>query len=134
MPAVPALIPGVTVETVPVGDLIEHPANPRRGNVDAIVASIRQDGWHGVVVRLVAKYAQACNLFPSPDLEHKLTVLRGHCEDVGRDYDELWVILSQERASGLPDLRSLVTRGEDDGQARPTCGRRAWRLGFEPDV
>jgi F420-dependent oxidoreductase-like protein len=38
---------------------------------------------------LVAKYAQACNLFPGPDLEHKLDVLRQHCDDVGRDYDEI---------------------------------------------
>ena len=27
-------------------------------------------------LKLVARYAQACNLFPSPDLEHKLDVLR----------------------------------------------------------
>jgi F420-dependent oxidoreductase-like protein len=40
-------------------------------------------------LRLVAKYAQACNLFPTPDLERKLDVLRGHCADVGRDYDEI---------------------------------------------
>ncbi len=40
-------------------------------------------------LRLVAKYAQACNLFASPDLAHKLDVLRGHCEDLGRDYDEI---------------------------------------------
>jgi alkanesulfonate monooxygenase len=40
-------------------------------------------------LRLVAKYAQACNLFPSPELEHKLDVLRGHCDDVGRDYDDI---------------------------------------------
>ena len=40
-------------------------------------------------LRLVAQYAQACNLFPGPDLEHKLDVLRGHCDDVGRDYDEI---------------------------------------------
>jgi alkanesulfonate monooxygenase len=40
-------------------------------------------------LRLVAQYAQACNLFASPDLEHKLDVLRGHCADVGRDYDEI---------------------------------------------
>jgi F420-dependent oxidoreductase-like protein len=38
---------------------------------------------------LVAKYAQACNLFPGPELEHKLEVLRQHCDDVGRDYDEI---------------------------------------------
>ena len=40
-------------------------------------------------LRLVAKYAQACNLFPGPDLGHKLDVLRAHCDDVGRDYDEI---------------------------------------------
>jgi F420-dependent oxidoreductase-like protein len=38
---------------------------------------------------LVAKYAQACNLFASPDLAHKLDVLKAHCADVGRDYDEI---------------------------------------------
>ncbi len=40
-------------------------------------------------LKLVARYAQACNLFPGPDLEHKLDVLRGHCEDEGRDYDDI---------------------------------------------
>jgi F420-dependent oxidoreductase-like protein len=40
-------------------------------------------------LRLVAKYAQACNLFAGPEVGHKLDVLRGHCEDVGRDYDEI---------------------------------------------
>jgi alkanesulfonate monooxygenase len=40
-------------------------------------------------LRLVAQYAQACNLFPGPDLEHKLDVLRQHCDAVGRDYDEI---------------------------------------------
>jgi F420-dependent oxidoreductase-like protein len=38
---------------------------------------------------LVAKYAQACNLFAAPDLAHKLDVLKAHCVDVGRDYDEI---------------------------------------------
>jgi F420-dependent oxidoreductase-like protein len=40
-------------------------------------------------LRLVAKYAQACNLFFSPDLKHKLDVLREHCDREGRDYDEI---------------------------------------------
>ncbi|MGH9127357.1 MAG: LLM class F420-dependent oxidoreductase [Acidimicrobiales bacterium] len=40
-------------------------------------------------LRLVAKYAQACNLFPSPDLARKLEVLRGHCEAEGTDYDAI---------------------------------------------
>jgi F420-dependent oxidoreductase-like protein len=40
-------------------------------------------------LRLVAKYAQACNLFPGPELPHKLDVLREHCEREGRDYDTI---------------------------------------------
>jgi F420-dependent oxidoreductase-like protein len=40
-------------------------------------------------LRMVAQYAQACNLFDTPELEHKLDVLRGHCEALGRDYDSI---------------------------------------------
>jgi F420-dependent oxidoreductase-like protein len=40
-------------------------------------------------LRLVAKYAQACNLFQTPDLDRKLDVLRAHCEREGRDYDDI---------------------------------------------
>jgi len=40
-------------------------------------------------LKLVARYAQACNLFPGPDLERKLDVLRKHCEDEGRSYDDI---------------------------------------------
>jgi alkanesulfonate monooxygenase len=46
-------------------------------------------GGEKKTLRLVAQYAQACNLFGGPELEHKLDVLRGHCEAVGRDYDEI---------------------------------------------
>ena len=40
-------------------------------------------------LRFVARYAQACNLFPSPELPRKLDVLRAHCEAEGRDYDDI---------------------------------------------
>lgn len=43
-------------------------------------------------LRLVAKYADACNLFAragAEQLRHKLDVLRRHCEDVGRPYEEI---------------------------------------------
>ncbi|HWE89084.1 MAG TPA: LLM class F420-dependent oxidoreductase [Pseudonocardiaceae bacterium] len=46
-------------------------------------------GGEQKTLRFVAKYAQACNLFPSPDLPHKLEVLREHCANEGRDYDEI---------------------------------------------
>jgi F420-dependent oxidoreductase-like protein len=40
-------------------------------------------------LRLVAEYADACNLFPTPDLARRLDVLRAHCDAIGRDYDEI---------------------------------------------
>ncbi|WP_151081912.1 LLM class F420-dependent oxidoreductase [Nocardioides cynanchi] len=42
-------------------------------------------------LRLVAQYADACNLFATgtDDVKHKLDVLRGHCDAVGRDYDDI---------------------------------------------
>ncbi|MEJ2599340.1 MAG: LLM class F420-dependent oxidoreductase [Anaerolineales bacterium] len=43
-------------------------------------------------LRLVAQYADACNLFARvgvDTLRHKLDVLRKHCEDIGRSYDEI---------------------------------------------
>ena len=46
-------------------------------------------------LRLVARYADACNLFDVPgsrfqdDLARKLQVLREHCEEAGRDYHEI---------------------------------------------
>src|SRR5881398_2326818 len=46
-------------------------------------------GGERKTLRLVAQYAQACNLFPTPELPRKLDVLRRHCVEVGRDYDEI---------------------------------------------
>ncbi|HEX4702511.1 MAG TPA: LLM class F420-dependent oxidoreductase [Pseudonocardiaceae bacterium] len=46
-------------------------------------------GGEKKTLRFVAKYAQACNLFPGPDLPRKLDVLRQHCANEGRDYDEI---------------------------------------------
>lgn len=43
-------------------------------------------------LRLVAQYADACNLFAFGDLapiEHKLDVLKRHCEELGRDYNHI---------------------------------------------
>ncbi len=40
-------------------------------------------------LKLVARYAQACNLFAGPELARKLDVLRAHCEAEGRNYDDI---------------------------------------------
>jgi len=46
-------------------------------------------GGEKKTLRMVAQYANACNLFPTPELPHKLEVLREHCQAVGRNYDEI---------------------------------------------
>ena len=41
-------------------------------------------------LRTVARYADMCNLFGDAEtLRHKFDVLRGHCEDAGRPYEEI---------------------------------------------
>jgi alkanesulfonate monooxygenase SsuD/methylene tetrahydromethanopterin reductase-like flavin-dependent oxidoreductase (luciferase family) len=56
-------------------------------------------------LRLVAEYADACNLFDIPDggrtVTHKLQILREHCEAVGRPYDAI--------------AKTLSTRADDPG-------------------
>jgi len=47
-------------------------------------------GGEKKTLRLVAQYADACNLFAFGDQAHKLDVLRQHCEAVGRDYDTIF--------------------------------------------
>jgi F420-dependent oxidoreductase-like protein len=46
-------------------------------------------GGEQKTLRLVAKYAQSSNLFAGPELEHKLQVLREHCEREGRPYEDI---------------------------------------------
>ncbi|MFP5072453.1 LLM class F420-dependent oxidoreductase [Pseudonocardia nantongensis] len=46
-------------------------------------------GGEKKTLRLVAQYADACNLFGGPDLARKLDVLRTRCDEVGRNYDDI---------------------------------------------
>jgi F420-dependent oxidoreductase-like protein len=49
-------------------------------------------GGEKKTLRLVAQYADACNLTTAEGLagfEHKLEVLRAHCDALGRDYDAI---------------------------------------------
>jgi F420-dependent oxidoreductase-like protein len=55
-------------------------------------------------LRLVARYADACNLFDIPDggrtVRHKLAVLARHCEEVGRPYEAIEKTLSSRLEAG----------------------------------
>ncbi|TMF12607.1 MAG: LLM class F420-dependent oxidoreductase [Chloroflexi bacterium] len=46
-------------------------------------------GGEKKTLRLVAQYADACNLFPTPEIPRKLEILREHCQAVGRNYDDI---------------------------------------------
>jgi F420-dependent oxidoreductase-like protein len=65
-------------------------------------------GGERKTLRLVARYADACNLFGSSpeELAHKLDVLRRHCDDVGRDPAEIRTTMlyhGTALAAGDPD-------------------------------
>lgn len=47
-------------------------------------------GGERFTLKIVAKYADACNLFGTVDsVKSKLKILRDHCQAVGRDYDSI---------------------------------------------
>jgi F420-dependent oxidoreductase-like protein len=70
-------------------------------------------GGEKKTLRLVAQYADACNLFGSgpDDVAGKLAVLRGHCDAVGRDYDSIAkTVLAMQPA--LADVDAFVANAE----------------------
>lgn len=74
-------------------------------------------GGERILLRLVAQYADACNLTDSfdPDFyRHKLDVLRSHCASVGRDYDEIEKTASfTVHAGDAVDYEALAAVGID---------------------
>ena len=76
-------------------------------------------------LRLVARYAGACNLTSdtAEEIRHKFAVLRGHCETEGADYDAIektvaWTgsSLDSEDARAFPRPHGGVRRrGRDHG-------------------
>jgi alkanesulfonate monooxygenase len=68
-------------------------------------------------LRLVALYADACNIFAGPQAAHKLDVLRGHCEREGRDYDaiEKTTILGIDPAATKADVLAQLRQARETG-------------------
>jgi F420-dependent oxidoreductase-like protein len=82
-------------------------------------------GGEKKTLRLVARYAQSSNLFPGPELGHKLDVLRAHCEAEGRDYDEI------EKTCYF--LFDPGAKGEKTGEMVDNLGRLA-EMGFDSAI
>ncbi|HEY7599917.1 MAG TPA: LLM class flavin-dependent oxidoreductase, partial [Candidatus Limnocylindrales bacterium] len=80
--------PGESYEgrAVRAGRLMNSPQALSRPRVPILVGG----GGERTTLRLVARYADACNVFGAPDmLRHKFEVLRRHCAAVGREYAEI---------------------------------------------
>jgi F420-dependent oxidoreductase-like protein len=45
-----------------------------------------------VTLKLVAQYADACNVghLDNEGLEHKFSIIKKHCDQIGRDYQSIW--------------------------------------------
>jgi F420-dependent oxidoreductase-like protein len=72
-------------------------------------------GGERKTLRFVARYAQACNLFPGPDLARKLDVLREHCETEGRNYDDIrktcyFIFDTGEKGEKCPEMVDQLGR------------------------
>ncbi len=84
-------------------------------------------GGERKTLRLVAKYADACNLFgDAATIAHKVAVLRGHCEEVGRDPAQIEVtalinvVDNADADTILAEAESLGAVGVQTVMARST--------------
>ena len=88
-------------------------------------------------LRLVAQYANACNLFASSpeEIAHKLDVLRGHCDAVGSDEAEIGktilyvapTLAGGDRDAFLADMADYAGLGISEVVVMPPTGRAdAW--------
>jgi F420-dependent oxidoreductase-like protein len=74
-------------------------------------------------LRIVAKYADACNLFGEPDvIAHKVGVLSDHCRSFGRDPSEIEV--THLSTVFVADDHLAVTRWIDANKPRQTSAER----------
>lgn len=96
---------------------IDGPINKPKGGVPGKKIPLWiGGGGEKVTLKLVAQYGDACNVGRDPELcRHKLEVLKGYCETVGRNYDE--IIRSAEadvfllRDGEDPDRATVQVRG-----------------------
>ena len=66
-------------------------------------------------LRIVAKYADACNLFGSAEtVKRKLSILKEHCRSVGRDYDSILktklgvVVIDDDKEMARKRLQQII--------------------------
>jgi F420-dependent oxidoreductase-like protein len=87
---------------------------PLRGDIPIVIGG----SGERKTLRLVAEFGDGCNLFGGPEhAERLLGVLRGHCDDVGRDYREITktsmasFVVSGSEAESKEKLAAAVENG-----------------------
>jgi F420-dependent oxidoreductase-like protein len=98
---------------------------PLRGDIPILIGGSGEKK----TLRFVAKYADGCNLFGDPArAEHLLGVLRGHCEDAGRDPAEITktvmmtLVLAEDDGALERKLEDLRARFPAERVAATTSG------------
>ena len=112
-----------------LGRTLNSPQSVQRPHPPILIGG----GGEKKTLRMVAQYADACNLFYSPELPRKLDVLRQHCENLGRDYDEIAKTVMYPVDPGphgenvdaiLGHLKDLAALGVDHVHSRGLDGSR----------
>jgi F420-dependent oxidoreductase-like protein len=69
-------------------------------------------------LKIVAKYADACNLFGSAEtVKRKLSVLKEHCKTVGRDYDSIlktklgFIVIDNDEKMVEKRVQQIISKG-----------------------
>ena len=86
-----------------LAETINHPPAVRSPRPRVLIGG----GGEKKTLRLVAQYADACNLFATtPDeVGHKIDVIKQHCDAVGRDFSEIEVtIAGRDTGQGLDEF------------------------------
>jgi F420-dependent oxidoreductase-like protein len=94
-------------------------------------------------LRMVAQYADACNLFArlgEDELRRKLDVLRGHCERLGRPYEEIEktsldsILLSEDGREGSQSVAKTIDQFGKLAELGFDQGIISLRNVYEPEV
>jgi ParB-like chromosome segregation protein Spo0J len=120
------------VAEYPTGDLVEHPENPRRGDVDAIARSIDSNGFYGTIVvqestgrvlagnhRLRAARSAGLDVVPvvvidvDDDRARRILLADNRTSDLGTYDDELLRNLLAELAATVDELQGTGYSPDD---------------------
>lgn len=100
--------------------LLNSPQSISRPRIPIMIGG----GGEQKTLRLVAQYADATNVFGGPEkIHHKYEVLRGHCEAIGRPFDEIErstlqsVHVHEDGAAGAETPQQVTDRFAELGDA-----------------